>query len=71
MEHCECEMLIADEFHLNIWSEFDGSMDVSERLTVLKARPFYSCDSVVSRTARHRDEEELVSKRGREEEERN
>ena len=44
MEHCECEMLIADEFHLNIWSEFDGSMDVSERLTVLKARPFYSCD---------------------------
>ena len=37
MEHCECEMLIADEFHLNIWSEFDGSMDVSERLTVLKA----------------------------------
>ena len=39
MEHCECEMLIADEFHLNIWSEFDGSMDVSERLTVLKARP--------------------------------
>ena len=29
MEHCECEMLIADEFHLNIWSEFDGSMDVS------------------------------------------
>ena len=44
MEHCECEMLIADEFHLNIWIEFDGSMDVSERLTVLKARPFYSCD---------------------------
>ena len=44
VEHCECAMLIADEFHLNIWSEFDGTMDVSERLTVLKARPFYSCD---------------------------
>ena len=71
MEHCECEMLIADEFHLNIWSEFDGSMDVSERLTVLKARPVLLVRLRVSRTARHRDEEELVSKTGREEEERN
>ena len=45
MEHCECSMLIVDDFHLQMWTEFDGRMDVSDSVMVLKARPFYSCDS--------------------------
>ena len=45
MEHCECTILIADEFHRELWSDFEDTMrfDVNECM-ILKARPFYSCD---------------------------
>jgi hypothetical protein len=32
MEHCECSMLIVDDFHLQMWTEFDGRTKETRRV---------------------------------------